>query len=77
MNSEELRALSFATMDDGEELARAEIYGLLARLWFSPPDDELMQQFKVAVTQAPTSAPFWKPLGKPWWPCSASRTAAP
>ena len=52
MNSDEIRALSFATMDDGEELARAEIYGLLARLWFSPPDDELMQQFKVAVTQA-------------------------
>ena len=41
MNSDELRALSFATMDDGEELARAEIYGLLARLWFAPPDDEL------------------------------------
>ena len=63
MNSEELRALSFATMDDGEELARAEIYGLLARLWFSPPDDELMQQFKVAVTQAPTSGAF---LEAPW-----------
>ena len=63
MNSDELRALSFATMDDGEELARAEIYGLLARLWFAPPDDELMQQFKVAVTQAPTSGAF---LEAPW-----------
>jgi TorA maturation chaperone TorD len=27
------QALSFATADDGEELARAELYGLLARLW--------------------------------------------
>ena len=58
MNSDDIRALSFATMDDGEELARAEIYGLLARLWFAPPDDELMQQFKVAVTQAPQSGAF-------------------
>jgi TorA maturation chaperone TorD len=63
MNSDEIRALGFATMDDGEELARAEIYGLLARLWFSPPDDELMQQFKVAVTQAPQSGAF---LEAPW-----------
>ncbi len=63
MNSDEIRALSFATMDDGEELARAEAYGLLARLWFAPPDDELMEQFKVAVTQAPQSGAF---LEAPW-----------
>jgi TorA maturation chaperone TorD len=63
MNSDEIRALSFATMDDGEELARAEAYGLLARLWFAPPDDDLMEQFKVAVTQAPQSGAF---LEAPW-----------
>jgi TorA maturation chaperone TorD len=63
MKSEEIRALSFATMDDGEELARAEAYGLLARLWFAPPDDELMEQFKVAVTQAPQAGAF---LEAPW-----------
>ena len=39
--------------DDSEELARAELYGLLAQLWLAPPDAALLQQFKVAVTQAP------------------------
>lgn len=63
MNSDEIRGLSFATMDDGEELARAEAYGLLARLWFSPPDEELLQQFRVAVTQAPQPGAF---LEGPW-----------
>ena len=36
-----------------EEIARAELYGLLARLWLAPPDAQLLQQFKVAVTEAP------------------------
>jgi len=44
--------LRFAAADGGEELARAELYGLLARLWLAPPDEALLQQFKVAVTQA-------------------------
>ena len=48
-----LRALSFATADDSEELARAERYGLLAGLWLAPPDAALLAQFKVAVTEAP------------------------
>lgn len=38
---------------DSEELARAELYGVLARLWLAPPDAELLQQFAVAVTEAP------------------------
>lgn len=46
-------SLGFATADDSEELARAELYGLLAQLWLAPPDIDLMQQFKVAVTQTP------------------------
>ena len=29
--------LRFAATDHGEELARAELYGLLARLWLAPP----------------------------------------
>ena len=45
--------LRFAAPDGGEELARAEQYGLLAQIWLTPPDDTLLQQFKVAVTQAP------------------------
>jgi len=45
--------LRLATPDDGDELARAELYGLLAGLWLLPPDAALLQQFAVAVTQAP------------------------
>ena len=47
------RALRFAAADDSEELARAELYGLLASLWLAPPDAALLQQFAVAITQAP------------------------
>jgi len=55
--------LRFASADGGEELARAELYGLLAQLWIAPPDDMLLQQFKVAVTQAPESGSL---LEAPW-----------
>lgn len=55
--------LRFASTDDSEELARAELYGLLARLWLAPPDADLMQQFAVAVTQAPESGAH---LEEPW-----------
>lgn len=55
--------LRFAPTDDGEELARAELYGLLAQLWIAPPDDALLQQFAVAVTQAPQAGGF---LEAPW-----------
>jgi TorA maturation chaperone TorD len=53
----------FASADGGEELARAELYGLLAQLWIAPPDDALLQQFKVAVTQAPEAGGH---LEAPW-----------
>jgi TorA maturation chaperone TorD len=46
-------AVHFAPADDSEELARAELYGLLARLWLAPPDEALLQQFAVAVTEPP------------------------
>jgi len=55
--------LAFASADDGEELARAELYGLLARLWLAPPDEALMREFAVAVTQAPEAGGF---LEAPW-----------
>lgn len=57
------QALQFASADDHEELARAELYGLLARLWIAPPDAELLGQFEVAVTQAPQPGGF---LEAPW-----------
>jgi TorA maturation chaperone TorD len=55
--------LRFSSADGGEELARAELYGLLAQLWLAPPDDALLQQFKVAVTQAPETGGH---LEAPW-----------
>lgn len=57
------QAISFAASDDSEELQRAELYGLLARLWFAPPDEALQQAFAVAVTQAPVPGSF---LEEPW-----------
>jgi len=36
MSDPHLLALSFATRDDSEELARAELYGLLSSLWLAP-----------------------------------------
>ncbi len=45
----------FAGAHQGEELQRAELYGLLASLWLVPPDTELFEQFGVAATQAPHS----------------------
>lgn len=42
---------SISTFD--EETARAEVYGLLAALFYAPPSAELLSQLRVAVTQAP------------------------
>lgn len=50
--------LHFTTPDDGDELARAEIYGLLASLLYAPLPDELYAQFQVAVTEAPVRGAF-------------------
>ena len=55
--------VNFASAGDHEELERAELYGLLARLWLAPPDEALMQQFHVAVTQAPEAGAL---LEGPW-----------
>jgi TorA maturation chaperone TorD len=55
--------LQFAPGDDAEEVARADLYGLLARLWAAPPDRELMQQLQAA------SVPPLEPgaaLAEPW-----------
>ena len=48
---------------EAEELQRAELYGLLARLWLQAPDDALMAEFRVAVTEAPQAGGF---LQEPW-----------
>lgn len=49
--------------DPQEELARAELYGLLARLWIAPPDAPLLAQFAHVVTEAPEAGAF---LEGPW-----------
>jgi TorA maturation chaperone TorD len=41
-----------------EETARAEVYGLLAALYYAPPSAELLAQLRVAVTQAPAQGGF-------------------
>jgi len=46
-----------------EEMARAELYGLLATLYYAPPQAAWMAQMRVAVTDAPTAGGF---LEEPW-----------
>jgi TorA maturation chaperone TorD len=46
-----------------EEVARAELYGLLASLWYAAPDAELLDAFSVAPTEAPAAGAF---LEEPW-----------
>lgn len=46
-----------------EETARAEVYGLLAQLFYGPPEPELLSALRVAVTEAPASGGF---LEEPW-----------
>jgi TorA maturation chaperone TorD len=46
-----------------EETARAEVYGLLAQLWYAPPAQELLGAIRVAPTEAPAAGAF---LEEPW-----------
>jgi TorA maturation chaperone TorD len=55
--------ITFGSSDDSEELARAELYGLLAQLWHAGPDESLLQAFASAVTQAPEPGTL---LEAPW-----------
>jgi TorA maturation chaperone TorD len=46
-----------------EETARAEVYGLLAQLYYAPPSPETLAALRVAVTEAPAAGAF---LEEPW-----------
>ena len=46
-----------------EETARAEVYGLLAVLYYAPPEASLLESLRVAVTEAPAAGGF---LEEPW-----------
>jgi TorA maturation chaperone TorD len=46
-----------------EETARAEVYGLLAQLYYAPATPALLGALRVAVTEAPAAGAF---LEEPW-----------
>ena len=46
-----------------EEIARAEVYGLLAQLFYAPPAAPLLAALRVAPTEAPAPGGF---LEEPW-----------
>ena len=46
-----------------EEIARAEMYGLLATLYYQAPSNGLLTQLQAAVTEAPEQGAF---LEEPW-----------
>ena len=58
MRRDVLSAVRFRDADEHEELARAEVYGLLAHLYYAPPGEELHAQLRVAVTEAPVRGAF-------------------
>ena len=49
-----------------EEIARAEIYGVLAKLYYAPPDQDFAARLREAPTDAPTAGAFletsWRDL---------------
>ncbi|MBW8830808.1 MAG: molecular chaperone TorD family protein [Burkholderiales bacterium] len=50
--------LRLSTQDDSDEFARAEVYGLLAQLFYSAPDAALYSRLQVAPTAAPAPGGF-------------------
>ena len=46
-----------------EETARAELYGLLAQLYYAPPSADFTARLRVAVTEAPAAGAY---LEEPW-----------
>lgn len=45
--------IGIASPGDGDELARADLYGLLAQLWLAPPDATLHAALASATTPSP------------------------
>jgi TorA maturation chaperone TorD len=60
--SQDLNLKSHSTALD-EETARAEVYGLLSQLFYAAPQEALLSQLQVAVTEAPNAGGF---LEEPW-----------
>lgn len=56
-------AAAISPSDFDEEVARAEIYGLLAQLYYAPPAPELLAALRSAEPRAPDAGGF---LEAPW-----------
>jgi TorA maturation chaperone TorD len=56
-----------------EEIARAELYGLLSQLWYAPPSAQLLEALRMAPTEAPAAGGF---LEEPWRALVAGARAA-
>ncbi len=76
VSRDRLSAVRFRDADEHEELARAEVYGLLAQLFYAPPGDELHAQLRVAVTEAPVRGAFLERPGASWSPRARRLDAA-
>jgi TorA maturation chaperone TorD len=71
MSEPSLRSIAQSSALD-EETARAEIYGLLAALYYGPPTDALLASLRAAVTEAPAAGAL---LEEPWRAVVASARA--
>ncbi len=49
-----------------EDLARADLYGLIARLFHQPPDQELLDQIAASIPEGQEIQPEDAPLAKVW-----------
>lgn len=67
--SEQIKETAVTTVgDEGlpEDLARADLYGLIARLFHQPPDQQLLDQIAASIPQGQESKVDDAPLAKVW-----------
>lgn len=67
--SERIKETAVTTVgDEGlpEDLARADLYGLIARLFHQPPDQQLLDQIAASIPQGQESKVDDAPLAKVW-----------
>ncbi len=67
--SEQIKAGAATTVgDEGlpEDLARADLYGLIARLFHQPPDQELLDQIAASIPEEQEGQAEDAPLAKVW-----------
>jgi TorA maturation chaperone TorD len=57
-SSEPMKPVSLGGLDDHDEIARAEVYGLIAHLYHAPPGEALHARLRTAVTEAPVPGAF-------------------